>query len=80
MAEEFKVSEIAGFDVVTATGEALGQLADVLPSGGNDIFVVRQGAREMLVPALKRVVLSIDVAKRQITVELPAGLREVYEG
>ena len=52
---------------------------DVLPSGGNDIFVVRKEEREWLVPATKQVVTNIDVAGKRIDVELPPGLREVYE-
>ncbi len=52
---------------------------DVLPSGGNDIFVVRQGLREIMIPALKSVVREIDVADKRIEVTLPGGLREIYE-
>jgi 16S rRNA processing protein RimM len=80
MSEIFKVRDIAGFEVVTTSGELLGKLVDVLPSGGNDIFVVQQGAKEILIPALKQVVQTIDTAQRRIVVDLPPGLREVYEG
>ena len=77
--ETYPVRTLAGCEVLTLEGERLGVLADVLPSGGNDIFVVRRGERELLVPALKSVVRSIDVAARQIRVELPPGLRGIYE-
>lgn len=70
------VKEIAGFEVVTVQGESLGQLQDVLPTGSNDIFVVGNGTKEILIPALKNVVLDIDKKLRRITVELPAGLKE----
>jgi 16S rRNA processing protein RimM len=65
--------------VRTETRECLGILVDVLPSGGNDIFVVHQGLRELLIPALKSVVTEINLQTRRITVNLPQGLREVYE-
>lgn len=64
---------------MTLESELLGTLADVLPSGGNDIFVVRQGERELLIPALKTVVQKIDLDARTIWVELPKGLRDIYE-
>ncbi len=73
------MSDLDGCQVVTIQGESLGVLVDVLPSAGNDIFVVREGQREMLIPALKTVVRSIDLIARRIAVELPPGLREVYE-
>jgi 16S rRNA processing protein RimM len=71
----YLVKDLAGCEVVTADGEALGRLRDVLPTGGNDVFVVGEGAAEILVPAIKSVVLSIDLDQRRITVDLPKGLR-----
>jgi 16S rRNA processing protein RimM len=76
----YQVKDLAGCQVVTDQGECLGILVDVLPSGGNDIFVVQQGLRETLVPALKSIVRSIDVEQKRIEVVLPPGLREIYEG
>jgi 16S rRNA processing protein RimM len=75
----YQVRDLAGCEVFTREGEFLGRLTDVLPSGGNDIFVVQQGGKEILIPALKRVVLLIDLTQRRIEVSLPAGLREIYE-
>ena len=82
MAERSKiypVKQLAGMQVVTDQGECLGILTDVLPSGGHDIFVVQQGLREVLIPALKTIVSRIDFKTKQITVSLPPGLQEIYE-
>ena len=76
---EYRVRDLAGCEVVTAEGERLGLLVDVLPSGGNDIFVVQRPGREILIPALKQVVRSIDLLQKQMEVVLPAGLREIYD-
>jgi 16S rRNA processing protein RimM len=75
----YAVKDLAGCRVFTETGEELGELKDVLPSGGNDIFVVANAAREYLIPALKTVVRNIDIAAKRIDVVLPPGLREIYE-
>ena len=77
--DSYAVKDLAGCTVVTETGEVLGQLEDVLPSGGNDIFVVRKEKREVLIPALKSIVREIDVVQKRIVVVLPTGLREIYE-
>ena len=73
--QTYRVKDLAGCLVVTTQGEILGVLRDVLPTGSNDVFVVGEGAAEILVPALKTVVHEIDLQSRRITVDLPAGLR-----
>ncbi len=76
----WKTSELAGCEVFEVSGERLGVLSDVLPTGSNDVWVVK-GDRpgeppELLVPALKTVVREVDTANRKITVALPPGLRD----
>jgi 16S rRNA processing protein RimM len=74
----WRTAELAGCSVVTESGEVLGEMKDVLPSGANDVWVI-QGRREYLIPALKTVVLDVDLVTRRITVRFPPGLREIYE-
>lgn len=69
------VKDLVGCEVVTVEGEVLGRLRDVLPTGSNDVFVIGEGLAEVLIPALKEVVLDIDASAKRITVKLPAGLR-----
>jgi 16S rRNA processing protein RimM len=78
--EVFQVADLVGCEVQTETGDVLGVLRDVTPTGANDVFVVMKGEREYLLPALKSVVEHIDLTTRVIRVRMPAGLRELYEG
>jgi 16S rRNA processing protein RimM len=78
-AATYQVNDLAGCQVMTDQGECLGLLVDVLPSTANDIFVVQQGLREMLIPARKEIVRKIDVPHKHMEVVLPHGLREIYE-
>ena len=76
------VEEIAGFEVIDETGEKLGVLADVIPTGANDVFVVQSGSKnfpEILIPALVSIIIEIDVPNKKILVNLPPGLKDVYE-
>jgi len=75
-----RVSDLAGCQVVTEAGESLGKLVTVIPTKGNDVFVVQSEKYEYLIPALKTVVIQIDLENRRIVVRLPEGLRELYEG
>ena len=65
--------------MVTEEGEFLGVLEDVFGTHANDVFVVRNGEREYLVPALKSVVLEVSLSEKKIRVRLPQGLRDIYE-
>jgi 16S rRNA processing protein RimM len=78
----WKVSDLDGCEVFDAGGERLGILRDVLPSGSNDIWVVRSGPteeKEILIPALASVVREVDPEHRRIVVALPSGLKEIYD-
>jgi 16S rRNA processing protein RimM len=67
--------QLLGLAVVTDTGEALGELVEILETGANDVYVVRGPAGEILLPAIRSVVQIIDLDARQITVHLLDGLR-----
>ena len=54
----------------------IGVLEEVLAVPGNPVFVVRQGAKEILIPAAKELVSAVDVAAGTMTVRLIDGLGE----
>ncbi len=64
--------QLEGCEVVTEGGRSLGTLREVIANPANDIWVVVDGGGETLVPALKDVVVSVDVdAKRVVVREIP---------
>ena len=67
--------QILDMEVWTSSGELLGVVEDILSTGSNDVYVVRRGAEEVLVPAIEDVVLQVDVDGGRLTVDLPDGLR-----
>lgn len=52
----------------------LGVVEDVLQTGSNDVYVVKDGEKEILIPALKAVVKDIKLDEKKMLVELPEGL------
>ena len=51
-------------------------MKEILRTGSNDVYVVRGGAdKEVLVPALRTVVLDISLGENRMVVRLPEGLR-----
>lgn len=69
----YYICDLIGLEVYDEAGGILGNLADILQTGSNDVYVVKgQDNNELLVPALKSVVLEISLEKKCITVKLPA--------
>jgi 16S rRNA processing protein RimM len=65
---------LIGMEVYTREGRPLGVIADILITGSNDVYVVRKGTKDLLVPALPDVILDVDVSKGRMIVELLPGL------
>lgn len=70
--------DLIGLSVFTIEGSFLGRLAAVMPTGSNDVYVVRmpeQGKKEeILIPALASVVVEVNLAESRMLVDLPEGL------
>ncbi len=67
--------QLIDLEVYTHEGERLGAVREILATGANDVYVVdRAGARDLLVPALKDVVVCVDLAANRMIVRLPEGL------
>jgi len=67
--------QIIGLTVVTDEGEALGQVAEILETGANDVYVVAGPSGEILLPALQSVIQQIDLDAKKMMVHLLEGLR-----
>ena len=67
-------ADLIGLSVYTTQGDYLGRLTSILPTGSNDVYIVRTEDRETLVPALASVVCSVDLANQTMRVKLPEGL------
>ena len=70
----YYICDLIGVNVETADGQDLGKIKDVIKTGSNDVYVLNSG---VLVPALKNVILSVDIKEKRMTVKLPEGLLEL---
>ena len=73
---EFYYYQVVGLTVRTTKGTEVGEIAHVFFSGGHDIWVVRQGEKEYLIPVTEEIVRSIDLPGRQAIIEPLEGLLE----
>ena len=68
---EYYVFDIVGLTVYDEEDYELGTVENVLRTGSNDVYAVRsEDGREILIPALRKVVRTIDVLNGRMTVRL----------
>lgn len=69
------ICDIVGLHVFTESGEFLGKIVDVLPTGANDVYVVNgKAGNQILIPAIKEVVKQIDLENNKMIVRLMEGM------
>ena len=71
---EFYYFQLAGAEVMLTDGRRLGTIEDIMSTGAHDIWVVRDGEREVLVPVIADVVKAMDLGARRVTIEAVPGL------
>jgi 16S rRNA processing protein RimM len=71
---EYYHFQLVGVRVETEDGEWLGQVAEVLQTGANDVYVVRGPRGEILLPAVESVVFELDLDSKRMVVHLLPGL------
>lgn len=63
------IADIIGCIVRTSEGQELGHIDQVLQTGSNDVYLVKGSKGQILIPALKKVVLQIDIYNKAIEVD-----------
>ncbi len=73
----YLIADIIGLEVTD--GEVnYGKVTDVIQTGSNDVYVVqKEGSKQLLIPAIKDVILNTDLKKGVITVKLLEGLLDL---
>ena len=65
---------LIGFRVVTDNGINVGILKDVLWLPANDVYVVFNGEKELLIPIIPEIILSLDYQNKEILISTIDGL------
>lgn len=73
--DSFFITDILGMLVYDENNMLLGKLLDVIHTGSNDVYIVKNDeGKEILIPALKSVVKEVSLEAGRISVVLPKGL------
>ncbi|MHB0975603.1 MAG: ribosome maturation factor RimM [Candidatus Aquicultorales bacterium] len=73
-ADSYWIDDLIGLEVVTAAGETIGTVKEVIQGTAHDVYVVAGPEGEKLVPAVAEVVKEIDIENGKILIEPLPGL------
>lgn len=73
--DEYFIADMIGMEVCTEDSNIFGTLKDVIETGANDVYVIENAEHgEVLVPAIKECIRSVDIEKGQMMIHLMDGL------
>ncbi|MBW1917058.1 MAG: 16S rRNA processing protein RimM [Deltaproteobacteria bacterium] len=76
-AGEYYWHEILGLDVYRAdTGAWIGRVMEIIPTAAHDVYVVREGDQEYLIPAREEVIQDISLEQGWMTIDPNIGVVE----
>jgi 16S rRNA processing protein RimM len=76
--DEYFIDDLIGLSVFSDDGQDLGRLKEVYETGANDVFVIEKANRkDLLIPATKECIRSVDPEAGSMTVHLLPGLEDL---
>ena len=73
--DEYFIADLIDIEVYEEDDKLLGVLKNVIETGANDVYEIEMtDGREVLIPAIKECILSVDVEARKMVVHLLDGL------
>lgn len=69
--------QVVGFEVLSVNGRRIGRIKAILPTPGNDLYVIQGVDKEILFPAIREFVEKVDFASGTMTVNPPEGLLDL---
>lgn len=72
--DTYFVADLIGLNVF-CDNEKIGELTDVIPVAGADVYVVkREKGKDILIPAIKENILEVNIDEKIMRVSIPEGL------
>lgn len=73
-AGSYFMDDVIGCEVVTEDNIKVGKVSDLFSLPANDLWMVWNGKKKILIPAVKEIIWHVDVEKKRITIHALEGL------
>ena len=70
--DEYHVMQLIGCQAVLESGEAFGEVTDVINLPGQDLLAINTAQGEQLIPFVRQLVPTVDIANKKVVVIPPA--------
>lgn len=78
--DEYFIADLIGLHVSDDENKLEGKLVDVLETGANDVYVIALlDGRELLLPAIRECVLSVDLQAQEMKIHVLEGLLDEHK-
>jgi len=70
--DSFYYHQLIGIQVINRQGQLIGKISEILKTGANDVYVITSpvpSVKEILIPAIKSVILEVDIANKRMVVD-----------
>ena len=74
---EYHYQQLLGCQVFLQSDELIGEVDEIVKLPGQDLLSVAQNGKKVLIPMVKKIIISIDVSTKKIVVDPPEGLLDV---
>ena len=66
--------DILGWDIIDSFGEKVGTLINVMWLPNNDVYIIKSGGKEFLIPVIEEIIKKVDYDKKEININSIDGL------
>ena len=76
--KKFYYHEVIGFTVLDKNHGNIGIITSILDLPQQSLMQIRHGSKEILIPVVDKVLLKVDRSKKELHIQAPEGLIEIY--
>jgi len=74
---EYYIDQLIDFEVMTVEGDLLGNISDIIITGGTDVFVIAGKDKEYMIPAALDLITEVNEKEKRLIVRPIPGLLEL---
>ena len=66
--------DILGWDIIDSLGKKVGTLINIMWLPNNDVYIIKNGDKEYLIPVIEEIIKKVDYDKKEININSIDGL------
>ncbi len=72
--DTYFIDDLIGSRIFSEEGDFIGTLENIIEGSASDIYVVKNGEKEILIPAVKEFIKEVNVGEKRIVIKIIEGL------